>query len=273
MVKSTDTATDIDRASLQPFQQHQVDFAAHIRDPENVPAPENIEDRRMDIYRSLFINNITNFMSNTYPVLKSLLGDDRWKLLVRDFYRDHRSRTPLFPEVSREFLDYLHNERPDGEHSDPVADPPFLYELAHYEWVEAGLKMAADPITNPRTNPDGDLLEECPVKLDLAWLFAYRYPVNEIGKENQPDAPSEQPQHYLIYRNADDEVKFIKLNIISARLFELLSSENPVTGRAALKTIATELQHPNPDKVIAGGAAILEQWRNLGIVTGTLKHA
>jgi len=27
------------------------DFAAHIRDPENNPAPDRIEDRRMGIYR------------------------------------------------------------------------------------------------------------------------------------------------------------------------------------------------------------------------------
>ena len=48
------------------------EFAAHIRDPENKPAPENIEDRRMGIYRDLFFNNIEGFLSGTFPVLKRL---------------------------------------------------------------------------------------------------------------------------------------------------------------------------------------------------------
>jgi hypothetical protein len=251
----------------------QLEFAAHLRDPAVNPAPSDVEDRRMDIYRSLFINSITSLLSGSYPVLKDLLGEDRWRLLVRDFYRDHHSRTPLFPEVSREFLDYLSNERPAGKKSDPEEDAPFLCELAHYEWVEAGLKFAEDPQPDSRVNPDGDMLDDCPVTWELAWLFAYRYPVHEIGKENQPDEPAAQPQHYLIYRNADDAVKFIKLNIISARLFELLSTAEALTGREALQAIATELQHQDPTRVIEAGAAILEQWRKLGIITGTLNHA
>ncbi len=33
----------------------QEEFAAHIRDPQNMAAPEGIEDRRMGIYRDLFL--------------------------------------------------------------------------------------------------------------------------------------------------------------------------------------------------------------------------
>ena len=40
------------------FQDKQYEFAAHLRDPENVPAPDGIEDRRMGIYRELFYNNL-----------------------------------------------------------------------------------------------------------------------------------------------------------------------------------------------------------------------
>ena len=37
-------------------------FAAHIRDPENQAGPAGVEDRRMDIYRQLFFNNISIFI-------------------------------------------------------------------------------------------------------------------------------------------------------------------------------------------------------------------
>ena len=40
------------------FQQTQYQFAAYIRDPEHQAIPDQIESRRMAIYRDLFFNNI-----------------------------------------------------------------------------------------------------------------------------------------------------------------------------------------------------------------------
>jgi len=260
-----DTASKTDNLRAQQYA-----FAAHLRDPENVPAPADIEDRRMAIYRDLFINNVTNFLRQSFPVLSNLMEDNRWKMLIRDFYRDHKSHSPLFPDLPKEFLDYLANERESGKHSDAQADPPFLYELAHYEWVETGLALAEEAPADPAIDPAGDLLSNRPVTSTLAWLFAYAYPVNEIGREHQPESPAEQPIHYLLFRNESDQVKFLKLNIVSARLFELLSTGTALSGKAALTTIAAELKHPQPDKVVASGSAILDQWRSKGIVLGTL---
>jgi len=53
----------------------QTGFAAHIRDPQNKPAPDGIEDRRMGIYRELFFNNIKSFISSNFPVLKTLFSE------------------------------------------------------------------------------------------------------------------------------------------------------------------------------------------------------
>ena len=74
------------------------DFAAHIRDPENNPAPDRIEDRRMGIYRDLFFNNVDGFLGNTFPVLKSLYEEQSWLELVRNFYSLHRCQSPYFLE-------------------------------------------------------------------------------------------------------------------------------------------------------------------------------
>ncbi len=223
----------------------------------------------MQIYRDLFINNVTNFLGNSFPVLRRLLGDPRWQMLVRDFYREHRSSSPLFPDMPKEFLDYLANERGSGEKSDPEPDPPFLYELAHYEWIETGLALAEEPEQDVKLNSEGDLLEDCPVTYQLAWLFSYRYAVNEISRENQPQAPADQPLHYLVYRDGELKVKFLKLNVVSARLFELLSSNSAVTGRQALEQIAKELDHGQPEKVVEFGREILDQWREKGVIRGT----
>jgi hypothetical protein len=97
------------------LQQQQYAFAAYIRDPDNNPAPVDIEPRRMAIYRNLFFNSVRSLLGGTFPVLSDLLGEDRWALLIRDFYRDHQSHSPLFPDVPREFLHYLADERATGE--------------------------------------------------------------------------------------------------------------------------------------------------------------
>ena len=37
-----------------------------------------------------------------------------------------------------------------------------------------------------------------------------------------------------------------------------------------IERIAAELGHPEPETVVSGGLQILEKWRGLGVVTGTL---
>jgi hypothetical protein len=64
--------------SLPEFTRRQYAFAAHIRDPEHQPAPDDIEDRRMQIYRELFYNNVEGFLSGTFPVLRKIHSDGDW---------------------------------------------------------------------------------------------------------------------------------------------------------------------------------------------------
>lgn len=251
------------------LKDQQYKFAAYLRDPDNQPAPANIEDRRLAIYRDLFINNVRTLLAGTFPILAEIYGNERWDMLTRDFYRDHKCNSPLFPDLPKEFLKYLANERQTAKHTDIEPDPPFLYELAHYEWVEAGLLLAKDSVFNGHLNPGGNVLNEIPVLSGVAWLLNYKFPVHQIGKEHQPQEPAEQPLHFIVYRNTEDQILFIKLNIVSARLFELLTENNSLTGHAALEMIAHELQHPQPDKVIASGTNILMQWAERNIIIGT----
>ena len=102
-------------AERPDFQRRQYEFAAHIRDPENRPAPSDVEDRRMAIYRELFYNNVEGFIANTFPVLRSLHDEDAWHGMVRDYFSHHRAQTPYFLEIPREFMAWLENERAPRE--------------------------------------------------------------------------------------------------------------------------------------------------------------
>jgi hypothetical protein len=253
-------------AAKPDFIRRQYEFAAHIRNPQQNTAPADIEDRRMGIYRDLFYNNVEGFLSNSFPVLRTLMDDESWHAMARDFFARHQCHSPLFLEIPREFLVYLEQER-DG--SD---DLPFLSELAHYEWVELALSVTeADETEQQRREAAAraaatDLLDGVPVVSTLAWPLTYRYPVHRISPEFIPSEPGEQATYLLVYRDLDDEVGFIELNPVSARLLALLQGDGDLSGRQALEQIAAELQHPNPEVVIDGGRQILEEWRRHGIV-------
>lgn len=250
-------------ADSPSFLERQYAFAAHIRNPARNPRPEDVEERRMAIYRDLFFNNVEGFLSSTFPVLRELMPDDEWIAMARDFYDHHRCHTPLFLEIPREFLQYLEQERESAP-----GDPPFLRELAHYEWVELALSVAEDPEPTDTAGAGPDLLEDPLAISPLAWAFQYRFPVHRIGPDFVPSAPDGQPVFLLIHRDSDDEVHFLELNAVSARLFDLLRDDQGHTGRGALERIAAELGHPQPEVVIDGGRQILEQWHGRGILTG-----
>ncbi|MEN8132266.1 MAG: putative DNA-binding domain-containing protein [Pseudomonadota bacterium] len=244
--------------------QKQFEFAAHIRNPEQHPRPRDVEDRRMAIYRELFYNNIEGFISNGFPVLRGLYEDADWHRLVRDFFTYHRCRSPYFLEISREFLEYIHDERP--EHPQ---DPPFLYELAHYEWVELALSVSEEIPDWEHIDCKGDLVQGRPVLSPLTWLLNYAFAVHKIGPSFIPQAPGEQPTYLLVYRNRQDEVGFMEPNPVTARLVTLIQEHPQKTGEQLLRQIAEELRHPQPELVIQGGRQTLMQLKEADIVLGT----
>ncbi len=246
------------------FMARQYAFAAHIRDPQGATPPKDVEDRRMRIYRELFYNNVQDFMASSFPVLRELYSDDDWHGLIRDYFARHRAHTPLFLQMPQEFLRYLDSER--GEHTE---DPPFLRELAHYEWVELALSIDPREIELEGVDPEGDLLDGIPVLSPLAWPLAYRYPVHRIGPDFQPRKSPDQPSYLVVYRDRTDEVGFLELNPVTARLLELLSGEQPSSGVEALRQIATEMSHPDPETVIKGGLQILQNLKLRDVVLGT----
>ena len=251
-------------ADVTDFQDLQYRFTAHIRDPETHPAPSGIEDRRMRVYRELLFNNTKGFLDSGFPVLRQVYGEDAWGRLARDFFARHRCRTPYFLEISQEFLRYLETERePHPE------DPPFLLELAHYEWVELALSVADIEPDWGGIDRQGDLLTGCPVLSPLAWPLCYRYPVHRIGPDTPVAAAPDTPTHLLIFRDETDKVHFMELNAVTARLVTLLAEDAGKNGERVLLQIAEELAHPNPEAVLRGGLSTLEEMRQRGAVLGT----
>lgn len=251
---SPDTSADAQRA-----------LGAYIRDPANAAAPGGIEARRLKVYRELFFNNIEGMLAGSFPVIHRILEGERWPTLVRDFYRDHPARTPLFTELAREFVRYLEARAATG--ADGAL--PWLASLAHYEWIELALQISelrADALPH---DPDGDLLVGRPLVSPLAWPLEYPWPVHRIGPDFLPDAPANGPTWLLLQRDAAGDVRFQQLSAVTFRLLQRLEQHPGLDGRTQLTALATEATAPSMDEFIEQGAAMLQQLRRDGTICGT----
>lgn len=232
------------------FQALQAQFAAHIRNPDQAPAPAGIEDRRLKIYRELFFNTVESAIASAFPVLRKLTDAARWQALVRAFYHQHAAQTPLFHQLAKEFLDWY------SEAAEALGEPLFAHELAHYEWVELALSLEQGRVPALLTAAD-DLLQTPLVKSPLAWPLVYAFDVQRIAPDYQPTEAPANPTCIVVYRDAEDAVRFLAINPITARLLALLDEQAGSTGEQVLLQIAAELQHPEPTVVVEQGRALL----------------
>lgn len=246
------------------FQKLQYEFSAHVREPAQHPAPDDVEDRRMEIYRDLLYRNIEGFLSGGFPVLCEIHSDADWHAMVRDFFHLHQSSTPYFPEIGQEFLAYLQDERGTRE-----TDFPFLLELAHYEWTEVALDVADVDLDDEPANPQGNLRTACPVISPLAWPLSYRYPVHRISPDFLPTEPGEQATTLIVYRDRGDQVRFMETNPATLHLLQKIEQCPGHSGQQVLEEIAREMQHPGPELVVQGGLETLERLRDAEVILGT----
>ena len=249
------------RPDLPAFQQYQLAFTGHIRNPQQNKRPPGVEARRMKLYNELVYHNLESFLLACFPVLRKVLGKRKWSKLVREFLSAHRCSTPFFRQIPEEFVHYLQKER--GVRAE---DPTFLQDLAHYEWLELALSVSNEEINLAQINPDGDLLSGCPALNPVLALQSYAYPVHRISPRCKHERPEES--HFAIFRNSENEVKFILLNSVSLRLLILLQSTT-LSGEVALLRIASEMQHPNPQVVLDGGRDIMQSLRESQVILGT----
>lgn len=246
-------------SAIPEFQQYQLAFTAHIRQPKNNRKPVGVHDARMSVYRNAIFNNFLSIVSACFPVTQQVMGVRAWKNLVRRFIAEHATKTPIFKDIPYEFVQYLATLKDV---------PPYLQALTHYEWVE--LEVANQPLEHasglPASEVNLNLLDAIP-QFAAHQLLAYDYPVHRISKKQIPYTIT--PTFLLVYRNQNFEVKFIALNPVTYRLLSLLK-EQQRTGRQALTDLAQELQQA-PDTIVQFGAGILDELAEQQVFIGTVK--
>jgi len=238
------------------LQQQQWALTRHLRDPQHQPAPAGLPERRLQVYRELLFNNLQALLAATFPVLLQVLDQDQWDALCRRYFVQYRCTSPLFTEVAGEFVQWL---------QDMEALPrPFLAELAHYEWVEQalqGLEASALAAPAPGCDPWRETLQRSP----LAWPLAYRWPVQQLGRQYQPDSAPAQPTFLLARREPGGHVVFSQLSALAWQLLEQLEALPPCSGHQHLQRLAAQNQLDLP-ALEAPGRALLAQLLDAGVI-------
>ena len=257
------------------FSDYQAAFGARIRDPKQAARPTGAPAKRMRVYEELLFNNLEGFLLSCYPITRKLLGKHLWRQTVRRFFSQHRSHSPLFRDIPKAFLDWM-----QASGAAQFASLPFLPEFMHYEWLELSVSIMPEEVDPAAIDAQGDLLRGRPALHPSARLACYDYPVHQIGPRFKPAAADGQTWCYLLFRDEvfcneaaaeQDEVRFILLSPVSARLIALLRDQQP-TGREALAHLAGQHDPSHYEAFIQLGGELLHDLRAQGALLGTWRN-
>lgn len=219
---------------IKSFQQTQFEFTQYLRDPDGHLIPNAIPQERMQVYVELIYNNIEGFISGAFPVLRSIIPDQKWHCLVRDFIKSHHAQTPYFLQISQEFLTYLLQD------SHPLTDEfPFMIALAHYEWVELALDVSEEELPEATAWPEDILIVKI-ILSPVSMILTYPWPVHQLSPAFIP-AISEGDTHLLVYRNREDQIQFMELSAVSSRLLQLCRDNPQVPLKQQLYFLQQEM--------------------------------
>lgn len=257
------------QSSDSKLHKVQYRFTNYIRNPNKFERPHDVEFERMQVYRDLFFKNVAGFLERAFPVLKKILQEE-WLELVQDYFETHKAHTPFAYQMAKEFVNYLESERPKKKQA--RHDPPFLAELAHYEWLELAVEVDPEEINFESYGSESDMFSGVPVVNPTLCIHQYSYPVHNLSPEFLPKEKPAEESILGVYRHAETErAEFIELNTATWYLLELLRTNYPLckTGKQSLEEAALNLQHPNPQVIIDRGKATMEDMLQKTIILGT----
>ena len=267
--------------SLKATQQA---LAAMLLKPVSaeLPALAGIPAERLNIYTGLLRSTIDGCLSSIYPHTKRILtqketNSTHWKPLVEEFRRMHPCTSYILLDAVEAFPVYL------ATHAS-ITDYPFLPEVALYEWLEAVVQNAPDPVIPAHLNASvpgiNDLARLRPLWNGTGIVQSFAWPVTKIldtirtleDISTQTLTFSPDPQQVLIYRDPlTMKARFFVLGELTARLLETLSGE--VSYRAGLDALIAQIPRPDamPENYITQQAlSMLNHCLAQGILLGSV---
>lgn len=229
--------------STPNFIQTQKDFCAYLRKPTPFQIPQHIGEN-ISVYREVSLYSVDGLLKPTFPVLRSILSEEQWNDLIIQFFEACYVQSPISSDVPKEFVDFLEKL--------PNLQPAFLVELAHYEWVELAVMIDVSKVEkNLNFN-----IEKLVLNPTLR-LLTYIYPVQQLSVDFQPPQPLDIPIFLAVYRDCNDDVQFMELNAVTARLLELLTKSS--NADIIFNNLIKNLPNLNSTAIIEHGKTLLKE--------------
>lgn len=227
---------------------NQQQFGAMLRGPYSALTNTG----REKIYYHLLRANLHEVLANIYPRVIEHLGTNNWAILLDAFLRQHSATTPYFYQLPDEFLSFLwHNKA----HYDQW---PWLWALAHFEWMELVLTVADEAMPPPdieriRCNP-------------LLYYCQYEYAVYPLDKEYTALARRTQSWQGLVYRNREHEVYWLALETWPALLLQAILEHKECSREALVHHLMQGNTAYQIEDVRESIEAWCDEWRKLDIL-------
>lgn len=222
----------------------QTEFASAVLDsgrvvPPSVTSHSGVPSlKRFSVYRNNVVMSLTEVLEAYFPVVARLVGEEFFRATARQFIVVHPPRSPILSRYGADFADFLGR-------FEPVANVPYLADIARLEWMQQRAYHAADatPLTAHEfaTIPPHEISE---LRLHIhpsAQVLVSAYPVFSIWRTNtfddhvSPIGPEAEGESALVSR-ASLEVRTLGLPGGSAAFIEMLMA-GATLGEAASNSL------------------------------------
>lgn len=123
---------DLQRRFADALSDPQAGVPDGIIGPTGAAAP-----KRFNVYRNNVIVSLSEALAVTYPAVARLLGEEYFRALAPVFVRAHPPTSPVLMFYGEVFAEFLAS-------FEPLADYPYLSDVARIEWAWLQAYHAAD---------------------------------------------------------------------------------------------------------------------------------
>jgi len=154
---------------LQNLQYELADALMHAELAEDIISPS----ANLVIYQNNILSNFTAVLTETYPLIRQLVGDDFFTMMTHEYAQHYPSCSSNLHDYGEYFANFF-------THFSQLDAHPYLKEVAQFEWICHRLFFAADA-----TPLDTGRLREV-IEQDYSKLHFMLHPACEVMQFHFP---------------------------------------------------------------------------------------
>lgn len=230
-------------------------------EPRDRAALLDVSPDRVLVYRKLVFNRICSAVREFIPRTVARMGRTVFRDDIAAFIAECGPSSPYLRDVPGEFVRWA-APRWLAERTRPA----YLVDLARHELLD--FEVRNDPRGGEA--PTGAALAlEAPLRFDgSARLMEYAYAVHRLSSDpTDHAAPEATPARLLVYRDADDRVRYLELSVFAASMLHALIEQRRTVAEA-LKQCCDTRGESLDDAQLATAADLLADLADRGVMLG-----